>query len=273
MEALSNLPWYVYVMIGIMIVSFVIQQVLPTLKKTGEFAKEAKRVLQSKSYNKNPNGSSLSAKELSALSVGAINGEQTSCYVDTLETGMEEARLNKGLNEYWGVFDRETALNTLGWLKEEGHRAYYEKLWAILTDVPQNEWESAVNEQFEDSQKAMSYLSNLSETIEELKDEKYDNMQATDFDKGILAWDLGRLVTVARMSHDKQFISKDEAWSFINEGYALVKQSFQSWEEIGKSYIIGRAMWGGENMMLDGLKGITKDLLKDDASPWLNNEF
>lgn len=264
-QSMTNLPWYVYLMIGIMIISFMLQKGLP-------FLKDAKRVMSNDAYIKNPNGSSISNEQKKALAVGAINGEQTSCYVDTLETGMEDRRLNKGLNEYWGVYNSDTALSTLEWLKNDGHRIFFDKIYSILTTEDQANWKNSVNDYFgEESDKAYDFLKKLSDTVEELKGE--DNIPESSFQKGILAWDMGRMVVVARMCYDKKFIDKETAWNYINHALTNSKGQFNSWKELGDSYIIGRAMWSGNDMMLPGLKGIAQDLLTKEESPWKKIQF
>ena len=80
LQVLAVLPWYIYLMLGVMAVSFVVTKVLP-------FLRTAKRIVSTKKYPANPKGSSLSLEQRRALGVGAIGAEQQGFFVDTLETG------------------------------------------------------------------------------------------------------------------------------------------------------------------------------------------
>lgn len=262
--SLTNLPWYAYIILGVFAVFFIIQKVLP-------FFKRAKQVFSS--YLKNPKGSNLKPDQLSALSVGAINGEQTSCFIDTLETGMQEERLHESLSQWWSINSSDSAKETLDWLLNEGHRVFFNAVYKIVTTEDQSEWQTIINNAFppEAIDNATEFTENLSSTIEELRSK--DNMTEQDFNNGILAWDLGRMITVARMSCDAKLISQTEAWEYINQSYEMCKKEFNSWEAIGKSYIIGRSMWSGDDSTLNGLKSITRSLLEDEKSPWITNKY
>ena len=51
--------------------------------------------------------------------------------------------------------------------------------------------------------------------------------------------------------------------------YATSKELYSNWREFAKGYIVGRAMWKGNDYSLSGLISITEGLLKDDKSPWM----
>jgi hypothetical protein len=85
----------------------------------------------------------------------------------------------------------------------------------------------------------------------------------------VLAWDLGRLVTVARMSFDCDYIEERELSRILAHVDSEVRSNFSSWQHFAKSYIVGRASWAGENMMLGGIIGIAEDLMTDKNSPWV----
>lgn len=266
MEAPMAIPWYAYVFLAAMALGFFVVKVLPTLR-------DLKRIAGTTPFAKNPKGSSLSSEQIKALSVGAINGEQVSAYIDTLETGMDDARLTKGLGEAWDISDADSAGQTLEWLRTAGHRQYFETVYQILQTQPASEWRAAVESQLPDAdhEQVHGFVKNLAETIEDLKNK--DHLSPADFERGILAWDMGRLVVVARMAHDKGFLGEGVAWEYVGDALRQCKAVFSSWGELSNSYIIGRAMWSGAGMMLDGLKEIAHDLLEKDGSPWRSLPF
>lgn len=87
-------------------------------------------------------------------------------------------------------------------------------------------------------------------------------------DISILSWDMGRLVNVARWCYDCGYISEDTAWSYINFAYEQSRQCYNSWESFAKGYIVGRAMWNGNDSELKLMINIAHRLQRDKNSPW-----
>jgi hypothetical protein len=259
---MPQFPWFIYVMLGIMLVSFFLIKVLPTIRK-------AKHMF-SKGYKENP-AASLSEEQQQAINVGAVNAEQTGFYTNSLTTGQHKEDLKSGLAEWWGITDRESAMDTISWLLNEGHRAYYEKLRPLLKEVPASQKAkrmAMLSQLFEDTDKAGDFLHHLEETEEQLKKEGFVTNEA-DWELGILGWDTGRAVNVIRMSYDAGYIGETVAWDTIAYAAKLTYDRLNSWKELGKSYAIGRAMWSGKGMTLDGILSIIKGLEKDAESPWV----
>lgn len=84
-----------------------------------------------------------------------------------------------------------------------------------------------------------------------------------------VAWDLGRLVNVARWSERVGYISKDELRRRIVRAAQLAQHHYQSWEEFSLGYLIGRFEWGGRDSMMDDLVRISSSLLEHPRSPWV----
>ena len=84
--------------------------------------------------------------------------------------------------------------------------------------------------------------------------------------RGLLAWDLGRLVAVAGWGYVADYISEQEAWSFIVPAAAQLQQAYQSWEDYGQAYVKGAYAF-------DANAGADCDpkyqmLITDSQSPW-----
>jgi hypothetical protein len=199
------------------------------------------------------------------LAVGAINGEQLTANVDSLETGIDRARLVEGLSESWGISSPDSARSTIDGLLREGHRVYFNDVVAIARN-PENTWKLAV-QRFEEPDRVLEYVKHWAETEPELRAAGMLKSEQ-DIARGISSWDLGRAINVARMAYDAGYLSRDEAWAAIEQAAALARPAFSSWEELAQSYMLGRAMWSGSGMMLDGLMDISKKLLVDAESPW-----
>jgi hypothetical protein len=70
---------------------------------------------------------------------------------------------------------------------------------------------------------------------------------------GAAAWDYGRLIFIARLCFDAKYLSQAEAWTYIEQAHQLAFIEFNSWEAYAKSYVIGRALWGGKNSFNSGI--------------------
>jgi len=154
-------------------------------------------------------------------------------------------------------------------LKNYGHRQFYPDVLNLVNTASENDWKNEIYSKFGEDEQVLGFVHNLKETKKELEgSEAYNSMTAEDFERGIDAWDMGRLVYLARMGNQLGFIDAKEAWFYINSAHQRSKEAYNSWKEFGKGYVIGRSMWGGESMGLDGIKHIVNDLQKDEASPW-----
>jgi hypothetical protein len=253
-----ELPWYAYVFIALALTMFVVQLVI----KAKGAAKQLSRA--AKSYRRSPTPETDPEKRF-ALAIGAINGEQLTANVDSLETGVDRQRVVEGLNENWGVSSTDSARSTIAWLLGEGHRVYFNDVVAIARN-PKNTWKQAV-QKFDEPERVLEYVEHWSETEAELRAAGMLKSEQ-DIARGILSWDLGRAINVARMAYDAGYLSQSEAWAAIDQAAALARPAFASWEELARSYILGRAMWSGSGMTLDGLINIAQKLLVDAESPW-----
>jgi hypothetical protein len=61
--------------------------------------------------------------------------------------------------------------------------------------------------------------------------------------RSILAWDLGRIVALCRWGYDAGFFTENEAWEKIMYYARLIQPLYNSWEEYGYDYLMGRVFW------------------------------
>ena len=50
--------------------------------------------------------------------------------------------------------------------------------------------------------------------------------------------------------------------------YECARELYHNWAEFAQGYIVGRAMWNGNDGSLYGIISIAQGLLNDDNSPW-----
>jgi hypothetical protein len=113
------------------------------------------------------------------------------------------------------------------------------------------------------------YINNLKQTLPELQKHKFAGgiSELTHIDA--TAWDMGRLVNIARYSYDCGYIPADRAWEYIFHAQEVSASCYTDWASFGRAYIIGRAMWGGENVSLSVMMDTYEELLKNPKSPWM----
>lgn len=89
-------------------------------------------------------------------------------------------------------------------------------------------------------------------------------------EKGILAWDYSRLIFLCRWGYMCGYIDEEEAWTIITEIAKMLQKQFDSWDDLGRNYIIGRQFWFYEEMQEEGYKfeDAYQRLLDMPSSPW-----
>lgn len=229
------------------------------------------KLFDSEQYRKNPVPQNLSPERFAAINIGAINAEQTEYFCDSLTTGADVDEIKENLSDYYDISDRDSALETLEWLYTSGHRVYFDAIKGVVSGQDTQIYADGLDA--EDIDRIREYLSNLRESIDELMQENFLKQRADLAQCSILAWDMGRLVLVTRCCFDAGYISDEEAWSYIWNARQVSKEKYASWIEFAAGYVIGRAMWSGNNMSLTGIISITQGLLQDDESPWKQADF
>lgn len=225
------------------------------------------KIFQQQKYAHNSNAPVLSKEQLSALNIGAITSEQNMYYCDCLETEPDKEDVASRINEYYGVYDRDSALETLEWLLSRGHHIYYNAIMPVIANISSKVDDSHLSD-FERDRYLGVYINNIKETLQYLISYGFMKSGREFKEISIEAWDLSRLVLVARCCYDVKYISEGEAWEFIMAAYRKAKEIYPNWSEFAKGYVVGRCMWSGRSESNFGIFDIANGLLKDDNSPW-----
>jgi len=226
--------------------------------------------------------SRVSPEEYKKVSVGAIYSQQQSAFLNSLETGLEKEKIMNIVENWWGLNNAEEALAKLEYLDKKGFAYYFPTVWDAFLTNDEEEKKQIILDSFgdggllpeeeviEDLDKAYAQQYNLTETYQELLDDEVIRKREDIKQYGVIGWDCGRLNFLARLCYDAGYISEEQAWNYINKAYYLAKRTFTTWEDFGKSYVIGRAMWGGADSDNSGIAEIAKHLWSDPKSPWTN---
>jgi hypothetical protein len=255
--------------------------------------KQAIRVLTSGDFISNPNAPQINETDKRALLIGLINSEQLTAYCNSLATGLPQGRILQALTEAWDVNNPDEALSTLNWILDEGHRGTYREILPLLkiTDTQKRQdsllelfnelYQQAVERIDRDEEadrikgefehklgRAAGLINNLDACINSYGHDAFAAFNDENMGKGILAWDLGRLVTVSRLALDAGYIDEQTAWNYIRKSYQMAIQEYATWNDVAIAYLIGRGAWGGDSPMLGGLYVVAKNSVEDNKSPW-----
>jgi hypothetical protein len=85
---------------------------------------------------------------------------------------------------------------------------------------------------------------------------------------GVEGWDAGRLIFIARLCYDAGYIAEEEAWGYIDSAYKTAHKRFNSWDELAKSYVIGRFLWSGGEAADESMAQLADNLVNEPNSPW-----
>lgn len=191
-----------------------------------------------------------------------MNGHRHDCLHGDNPGPAHKAQMMEVLSNWWNVNNRKQVEETLQWLKDEGHRAEYEAM-----------------------HEAISSAGKISDPLELLEEGTVKRMSADErkeFQRqaacvatygrkhsSIPAWDLCRLISVARFGVGAEYLTEAEAWQWIRSTAWNLRMAFDSWQEMSDNYLAGREFSGFSDS--DGtVENIVKSLLdaNNAASIW-----
>ena len=96
----------------------------------------------------------------------------------------------------------------------------------------------------------------------------------TDFVRiGADGFYVSTLVYLARLCAESKYISEEEMWQYVDAADEFAHRSLTSWEDYGKSYLIGYAIWLGSGIQLKMQADVVKKLIENPKSPWHSFPF
>lgn len=195
--------------------------------------------------------------QLWCLGLAAITAEYNGERHDLLKHG-DRDRYDNVLRGWWDIHNRRTYLDSLEWVRKEGHRLMFADHWGEMLVTSEQEWEQEAESLRKTDPKAFNRKTLV---------RHYRRVIGA---QGINAWDLGRVVLLARMAATCDYISESEAWETIWAEAQQAARLFSNWYQYAHSYLVGRQYAMGN---LDDDNGmaylrITHRLLSDPSSPW-----
>lgn len=171
------------------------------------------------------------------------------------------------LSRDWDVNSREELLETIQKTENDGHAARLRSIKQIIQDIIDEKGEFsivAVYNKYRLNSREYNYL-------------KFTVINWNRFGgRTILAWDLGRVIALCRWGYNVGFLTEQEAWEKIMNLARKLQSAYQSWEEFGYDYYMGRVFWasgfGDDVNYLVQTDKLYKDLTGDNGY-WRNFEW
>lgn len=217
----------------------------------------------------------LSGAAYKKVSVGALYALQQGAYVNSLTLGIDD-KLSNILGHWWGISTAGDARETLEGLCQKGFGYYFPFVYqAYLLD--DEELQDQVFQQEmtcqQDYDQAVRMLYSLQDAYRELVGCSIVASKEDISRYGVAGWDAGIICFLARACHDAGYISEVEAWQYLDKAYELAHKHFASWHDMAMSFLIGRAMWGGSDTYIAGMKSLADTLLTKPKSPWVQLQW
>lgn len=231
-----------------------------------KFLDKAKEVVGEimKDFNFNDENPETDPHKLWLLNLAGPLANHNWAYVNSLTTGLEKSEILEGIANSWGIDSRDSAIETISWLRDSGHRYFYD----ILVDSIK----TGVVPSTDDKERMDEYSKNFHESKVLLKMQYKIGQE--EIDRGILAWDIGRFAYLVRCCFDAEIISEAEAWDLLNAVKEPVQGIYSNWKDYWNGFMLGRAMWNGvqasgfEEISDEGDKFLDKDNGPFKTVPW-----
>lgn len=195
----------------------------------------------------NPLNLFLRREKRHGLRIGYMEAALEGFYLNCIETGIHSNQLNTLLSGQYHCTGLDSIKKLLQSLLNEGDRRTYQLIVPYLLSTNSlQELEKVLNERFIGMDNLIRQGKNLYKFVKYTEYRKEPVIWINDLERGIIGWDMGQLVCLARTAQGCGYITKKEAWEYIEQAGALCAKTLHSQEEIDKSFLIGRAMKSGK---------------------------
>lgn len=182
-------------------------------------------------------------------------------------TPMKRRAAQRWLKKEWDITSEEELDETLTWLFETGHRAEFRTSIGRLSQLLPEEAEvylaevAAGKHGFEDEEERAEEIHRVQLVQENTYDIRY---------MSFLAWDYLRYIELCRVGYLVAWLSETEAQQALVSAAQILQSRYESWEEMGESYLHAREYWSSVEMDRDGqaYQRVFRRLLTEPQSPW-----
>lgn len=210
------------------------------------------------------------------LLLSGIYSSSLKLYMNSLKSDMTWQERKDCLQNDWQINDRDSALSVLTELKVLCTKSNIPHIAEAFKLNDQQAIDKYLSDTFmvdKDARSCAKEIENAFKAMPTLV--KYgivkDHNELVRI--GTDGWNLTRFAFIVRLCYDSEYINEAEFWEFMDVADELAHRSLTSWEDYGKSYLIGYALWGTSNVELKIESDKIKKLTTDPKSPWVTFSF
>ena len=215
--------------------------------------------------------SSLSKEQQRKMLLGAVYAVIDKGYLNTIKTGLEKEEREDRLEKDWNICTHDSAVDALNGLKVACTKDYSPNIGEAFKLKEQKAIEKYLRDTFvnpNDAKACAKQIERAFKHIGNLVKERIVRDEAEFSRIGGVAFEATRLVAIARMCAESKYISEQEMWEYVDFADEQAHKSLTSWEDYGKSYVIGDCLWGADSYGLSQSSKIIRKLINDPKSPW-----
>ena len=215
--------------------------------------------------------SSLSKEQQRKMLLGAVYAVIDKGYLNTIKTGLEKEEREDGLEKDWNICTHDSAVDALNGLKIACTKDFSPNIDEAFKLKEQKAIEKYLRETFVNPNDAKACAKQIERAFKHIGNLVKEGIvrDEVEFSRiGGVAFEATRLVAIARMCAESKYISEQEMWEYVDFADEQAHKSLTSWEDYGKSYVIGDCLWGADSYDLGQSSKIIRKLINDPKSPW-----
>ena len=215
--------------------------------------------------------SSLSKEQQRKMLLGAVYAVIDKGYLNTIKTGLEKEEREDGLERDWNICTHDAAVDALNGLKVACTKDYSPNIGEAFKLKEQKAIEKYLRDTFVNPNDAKACAKQIERAFKHIGNLVKEGIvrDEVEFSRiGGVAFEATRLVAIARMCAESKYISEQEMWEYVDFADEQAHKSLTSWEDYGKSYVIGDCLWGADSYDLGQSSKIIRKLINDPKSPW-----
>lgn len=215
--------------------------------------------------------SSLSKEQQRKMLLGAVYAVIDKGYLNTIKTGLEKEEREDRLEKDWNICTHDSAVDALNGLKIACTKDFSPNIDEAFKLKEQKAIEKYLRETFVNPNDAKACAKQIERAFKHIGNLVKEGIvrDEVEFSRiGGVAFEATRLVAIARMCAESKYISEQEMWEYVDFADEQAHKSLTSWEDYGKSYVIGDCLWGADSYDLGQSSKIIRKLINDPKSPW-----
>jgi len=210
----------------------------------------------------------LSKEQQRKLLLSGVFSAQKGTFMNVVKTGMSYGGRQKMFGQGWGITDKESAIDTLDYLQHAGTRRFFPLVVEALKLQNKRAIQQYITENLEDEEDMRDCWEQVQfafGSMDSLINAQLIKDQADFVRIGPDAWDAGRLVFMARLCREHEYITDEQMWQYIDAADEIAHQTLTSWEDLkGKRY---------QEVAYEVMKLLLSDYTKEDIMALVYKAF